>query len=130
MKRGQRKTAIGIVTSDKMRKTITVETERRVMHPRFKKYIRAYTRYKAHDEDDTARQGDQVLIMETRPLSKTKRWRLVEILRRAKGAEVHETEPQAAAPVVDQPAPAPQPQPTQGGEGEAPSGDSQGAAPQ
>jgi small subunit ribosomal protein S17 len=88
VKRGQRKTAIGIVTSDKMNRTITVETERRVQHPRFRKYVRAYTRYKVHDVDNQAREGDKVLIMETRPVSKTKRWRLVEILARAHGADV------------------------------------------
>jgi len=97
VKRGHRKTAVGIVTSDKMDKTITVEAERRVMHPRFKKYIKAYTRYKAHDERNEASEGDQVLIMETRPLSKTKRWRLVEILRRAHGAEVEIANPAEAA---------------------------------
>ena len=87
MKRGHRKTAVGIVTSDKMDKTITVEAERRVLHPHFKKYIRAYTRFKAHDPDNEARAGDEVRIMETRPLSKTKRWRLLEIVRRARGTE-------------------------------------------
>ena len=87
MKRGQRKTAIGIVTSDRMHKTITVEAERRVLHPRFKKYIRGFTRYKVHDAGNEARVGDRVVIMESRPLSKTKRWRLVEILRRARGVE-------------------------------------------
>jgi small subunit ribosomal protein S17 len=87
VKRGQRKTAIGIVKSDKMDKTITVEAERRVLHPRFKKYTRAFTRYKAHDAANEARVGDKVLIMESRPLSKTKRWRLVEVLQRARGAE-------------------------------------------
>jgi len=96
VKRGQRKTAVGIVTSDRMDKTITVETERRVMHPRFKKYMRAYTRFKAHDENNEAREGDQVVIIETRPLSKSKRWRLVEILRRARGAEVRDAEAQEA----------------------------------
>ena len=87
MKRGNRKTAVGVVLSDKMDKTITVESERRVLHPRFRKYVRAHTRYKVHDEKNAARAGDQVLIMETRPLSKTKRWRLVEIVRRAHGAQ-------------------------------------------
>jgi len=87
VKRGERKTAVGIVKSDKMDKTVTVEAERRVLHARYKKYIRGFTRYKVHDPDNQARVGDEVLIMETRPLSKTKRWRLVEILRRARGAE-------------------------------------------
>ena len=87
MNRGQRKTTIGVVKSDKMHKTITVESERRYLHPRFKKVMRAATRYKVHDEANQAHVGDRVRIMETRPLSKTKRWRLVEILRRARGAE-------------------------------------------
>jgi len=85
--RGQRKTVIGLVTGDKMQKTITVEAERRVMHPRFRKYVRATTRYKAHDEGREAHVGDKVRIMEARPLSKTKRWRLIEIVERAKGVE-------------------------------------------
>ncbi|HUT34836.1 MAG TPA: 30S ribosomal protein S17 [Planctomycetota bacterium] len=87
MNRGQRKTVTGVVTGDKMHKTVTVESERRVMHRRFRKYVRATTRYKAHDEGNDAHVGDTVRIMETRPLSKTKRWRLVEIVRRARGAE-------------------------------------------
>jgi len=85
--RGQRKTVVGVVTSDKMQKTITVESERRVMHPRYRKYIRATTRYKVHDERREARVGDTVRIMETRPLSKTKCWRLVEVVGRARGVE-------------------------------------------
>jgi small subunit ribosomal protein S17 len=85
--RGQRKTVVGVVTSDKMQKTITVESERRVMHPRYRKYIRATTRYKVHDERREARLGDTVRIMETRPLSKTKCWRLVEVVGRARGVE-------------------------------------------
>ena len=87
MKRGNRKIAVGVVKGDKMEKTITVEAERRVMHPRFKKYIKAYTRYKVHDEGNEAHVGDKVRIMETRPLSKTKRWRLLEVVRRARGVE-------------------------------------------
>jgi small subunit ribosomal protein S17 len=85
--RGQRKSAIGVVISDKMQKTITVECERRVMHPHFKKYIRATTRYKVHDENEQAHAGDTVRIMETRPLSKTKCWRLLEVVARARGVE-------------------------------------------
>ena len=101
MKRGPRKTVVGTVTSEKMDKTITVEVQRRVQHPRFRKYIRAYTRLKAHDANNEAHEGDTVLIMETRPLSKTKRWRLVEIVRRTHGADIHteappELEPEAA----------------------------------
>ena len=87
MNRGQRKTAIGVVTSGKMQKTITVEAERRVLHPRYKKYVRATTRFKVHDERGEARVGDRVRIMETRPLSKTKRWRLIEVIERPRGAE-------------------------------------------
>lgn len=87
MKRGHRKTVIGRVTSDKMQKTITVESQWRVMHPRFKKYVRATTRYKVHDERGEAHEGDTVRIAETRPLSKTKRWRLVEVVERARGVE-------------------------------------------
>jgi len=85
--RGQPKTVTGVVTSDRMNKTITVEAERRVMHPRFRKYIRAFTRYKVHDERNEARVGDKVKIMEARPLSKTKHWRLVEIVERARGVQ-------------------------------------------
>jgi len=87
VKRGQRKSAVGVVKRDKMDKTITVESERRVMFPRLRKYVSAYTRYKVHDEKNEARVGDKVRIMETRPLSKTKRWRLVEVLERARGGE-------------------------------------------
>ncbi len=87
MNRGHRKTVIGVVTSDKMRKTIAVEIERLVMHPRYKKYVRAVTRLKAHDERGEAHLGDKVRIMETRPLSKTKSWRLVEVIERARGVE-------------------------------------------
>ncbi|MBM4037451.1 MAG: 30S ribosomal protein S17 [Planctomycetes bacterium] len=70
-----------------MQKTITVESERRVMHPRFRKYVRATTRYKVHDEAREAHVGDKVRIMETRPLSKTKRWRLVEVVARSREVE-------------------------------------------
>lgn len=85
--RGQRKSVVGVVTSDKMDKTITVVVERRVLHPHFKKYIRADTKVKAHDENQQARTGDKVRLTETRPLSKTKRWRLVAIVERAAGAD-------------------------------------------
>ena len=118
MKRGHRKTAVGVVTSDKMERTITVEAQRRVLHPRFRKYIRAVTRYKAHDPRNEAREGDQVLIMETRPLSKTKRWRLVEILRRARGPRVEAAEPQEAA-VAEPEAQAPEPQAPEAQDAEA-----------
>jgi len=78
--RGQRKTKVGVVTSDKMDKTITIKVERLIQHPKYKKYIRKYTKIKAHDEKNEARIGDRVEIMETRPLSKTKSWRLCKVL--------------------------------------------------
>ena len=82
--RGYRKTRRGYVTSDKMQKTIVVEVEDRVKHPLYGKVIRRTSKVKAHDEANTAGIGDLVLINETRPLSATKRWRLVEILEKAK----------------------------------------------
>ena len=82
--RGRRKTVIGYVVSDKMEKTIVVELESRVQHPKYGKIIRTTSKVKAHDEDGTAGIGDRVSLMETRPLSATKRWRLVEVLERAK----------------------------------------------
>ena len=82
--RGQRKTRIGYVVSDKMQKTIVVELEDRMRHPKYGKIIRTTKKVKAHDEDSTAGIGDRVALMETRPLSASKRWRLVEILEKAK----------------------------------------------
>jgi small subunit ribosomal protein S17 len=82
--RGRRKTRIGFVVSDKMQKTIVVELEDRRRHPLYGKIIRTTTKVKAHDEHGDAGIGDRVSLMETRPLSATKRWRLVEILERAK----------------------------------------------
>lgn len=83
-KRGLRKTRIGIVVSNKMDKTITVAIERRVAHPIYKKYFKKTTKLMAHDEKRQCAIGDKVKIMETRPLSKRKRWRLVEIVEKAK----------------------------------------------
>jgi small subunit ribosomal protein S17 len=83
-KRGERKTREGLVVSDKMDKTIVVALEDRVKHPRYAKVIRRTSKVKAHDEAGIAGVGDRVLLMETRPLSATKRWRLVEILEKAK----------------------------------------------
>jgi small subunit ribosomal protein S17 len=74
----------GIVTSDKMDKTIVVKTERLVKHPIFHKYVRRHTKYKAHDEKNQCKVGDTVVIIESRPISKDKRWRMVEITQRAK----------------------------------------------
>ena len=82
--RGLRKTREGLVVSDKMAKTIVVSLEDRVKHPRYSKVIRRTKKVKAHDEENTAGPGDRVLLMETRPLSATKRWRLVEILEKAR----------------------------------------------
>ncbi|MFZ0906502.1 MAG: 30S ribosomal protein S17 [Mycobacterium sp.] len=82
--RGQRKTRIGYVVSDKMQKTIVVELEDRMRHPLYGKIIRTTKKVKAHDENSVAGIGDRVSLMETRPLSATKRWRLVAILEKAK----------------------------------------------
>jgi small subunit ribosomal protein S17 len=82
--RGFRKVREGLVVSDKMDKTIVVTVEDRVKHPLYGKVIRRTSKVKAHDEENTAGVGDRVRLMETRPLSATKRWRLVEILEKAK----------------------------------------------
>ena len=82
--RGRRKTVIGYVVSDKMQKTIVVELEDRKSHPLYGKIIRTTKKVKAHDENGDAGIGDRVSLMETRPTSATKRWRLVEVLERAK----------------------------------------------
>ena len=80
---GNRKTVVGKVVSDRMNKTISVRCDRLVKHPLYGKYLRRWTVYKAHDEQNEAREGDTVEIVETRPLSKTKRWRLVQVRQRA-----------------------------------------------
>ena len=82
--RRARKTRIGLVVSDKMQKTVVVAIERRVPHPVYGKMVTRTTRLKAHDEENSAKTGDTVRIMETRPLSKDKRWRVVEIVERAR----------------------------------------------
>jgi small subunit ribosomal protein S17 len=79
-----RKTKTGVVSSDKMEKTITVAVERKVKHPIYGKFVKKTTKFHAHDEKNEAKPGDVVRIMETRPMSKTKRWRLVEIIEKAK----------------------------------------------
>jgi len=81
--RGKRKTLTGVVWSDKMDKTVIVMVNRLVLHPVYKKYIRKKKKVKAHDEKNECRIGDKVLLIETRPLSKGKRWRVKEILGRA-----------------------------------------------
>jgi len=82
--RNNRKTRVGIVVSDKMDKTITVAVEDFVRHSLYGKAVKRTAKFKAHDEENTCRTGDKVRIMETRPLSRDKRWRLVDIVERAK----------------------------------------------
>ena len=81
--RGHRKERVGIVLPSKMTKTIVVEVQRRFSHPRFQKVVTAYRKLYAHDEQSQAKPGDRVRIIETRPLSRLKRWRLAEILERS-----------------------------------------------
>jgi small subunit ribosomal protein S17 len=83
VKRGLRKQRVGTVVSDSMTKTIVVEVERRAPHPLYKKVVKSRNRYVAHDEKEEAKTGDTVRIVETRPLSRTKRWRLLEIIGKA-----------------------------------------------
>ncbi len=80
---GRRKTQIGMVVSDKMDKTIVVQVERLVKHPVYKKYVRRRARYKAHDEGNTCKVGDKVMIEECRPLSREKRWGVRQVIERA-----------------------------------------------
>jgi small subunit ribosomal protein S17 len=82
--RNLRKTRTGIVTSNKMDKTVTVAVERKVKHPIYGKFVKKTTKFHAHDEKNECTVGDVVRIMETRPMSKTKRWRLVEVVEKAK----------------------------------------------
>ncbi len=83
-KRNLRKERIGVVTSDKMEKSIVVAVERKVKHPKYGKFVKKTTKFVAHDENNDCHIGDTVKIMETRPLSKNKNWRLVEVIERAK----------------------------------------------
>lgn len=82
--RNLRKTRVGVVTSNKMEKTITISVERRLRHPIYGKFVKKTNKFMAHDENNDCNIGDTVRIMEMRPLSKNKRWRLVEIIERAK----------------------------------------------
>jgi small subunit ribosomal protein S17 len=84
MERNERKERIGKVVSNRMQKTITVAVDRKVKHPIYGKFVNRTTKFKAHDEENTAGIGDTVRIMETRPISKDKRWRLVEVVEKAK----------------------------------------------
>lgn len=81
--RGRRKVRTGVVTSDKSDKTVTVRVERQLAHPLYGKQVRKIKKYQAHDEDNQYKEGDVVRITETRPLSKTKRWRVLELLERS-----------------------------------------------
>ena len=82
--RGARKSRVGVVVSDKMQKTVVVAIERRFPHPLYGKMVTRTSKFKAHDEENSSKVGDRVRIMETRPLSKDKRWRVVEIVERAR----------------------------------------------
>lgn len=84
MERNLRKTQVGIVTSDKMDKTVVVSIKDRVKHPLYSKIVNRTVKIKAHDENNECGIGDKVLVMETRPMSKDKRWRVVEIIEKAK----------------------------------------------
>jgi small subunit ribosomal protein S17 len=84
MERGNRKIRVGVVVSDKMEKTAVIAVERLVKHPVYKKFIKRTSKFKAHDSQNECQIGDLVKIMETRPLSKTKRWRVVEVLEKVK----------------------------------------------
>src|SRR5437867_6887149 len=97
-KRQQRRTPVGVVTSDKMNKTRRVEIPRLVKHQRYGKYIRRRTICHVHDENNESRQGDTVEIMESRPYSRTKHWRLVRVVSKAPGTAT--TEPQPATTVA------------------------------
>ena len=84
MERNLRKTKLGVVSSNRMDKTITVSVERKVKHPLYGKFVKKSTKFHAHDEKNECSIGDMVKIMESRPLSKTKRWRLVEVVEKVK----------------------------------------------
>lgn len=84
--RGRRRVEVGVVTSDKMDKTAVITIDRATQHPLYKKVVRKSKKYLAHDEDDTCRVGDRVKIVEDRPRSRRKRWRVVEVIERAPGS--------------------------------------------
>jgi small subunit ribosomal protein S17 len=83
-KRNLRKERVGVITSDKMDKTVVVSVQRRVKHPKYGKFVKFTKKFHAHDDKNDCHTGDTVRIMETRPLSKTKKWRVVEVIERAK----------------------------------------------
>lgn len=82
--RKNKKKLIGVVVSDKMDKTIVVKVERNKIHPKYKKVVKTFKKYYAHDENNDAKEGDKVVIMESRPLSKLKRWVMIKVIERAK----------------------------------------------
>lgn len=82
-RRRQRKVRTGVVVSDKMEKTVVVEVTRKVMHPAYKKFVRRRKRFMAHDAENTCRVGDEVMIVETRPLSRKKNWRVRKVVKKA-----------------------------------------------
>ena len=94
-KRGRPKSRIGVVTSNKMTKTVVVQVERRMKHGRYGKYLTEKNKYKAHDEEQACKIGDQVRITETRPLSKLKRWQLADVVQRAALVPQQQTKPEA-----------------------------------
>jgi small subunit ribosomal protein S17 len=89
--RGLRKERNGVVISDRMQKTVVVSLERTVMHPKYKKFLRRRTKVKAHDESNQCHVGDRVLIVECRPLSRDKRWRVSKVLERARTVDAQST---------------------------------------
>jgi small subunit ribosomal protein S17 len=91
-RRGLQKERSGVVVGDRMQKTVVVVVERNVMHPKYKKYLRRRTKVKAHDESNQCRIGDRVIIVESRPLSRDKRWRVSKIVERAKTTELEPVE--------------------------------------
>ena len=98
IQRRRRKERKGVVVSDRMQKAVIVSVERTVMHPKYKKYLRLRTKVKAHDEKNECRVGDRVLIMECRPMSREKRWRVSRILERAVVTEKEESSAQDSLP--------------------------------
>lgn len=84
MDRNRRKVRVGKVVSDRMDKTVVVEIDRLIKHPVYKRYVKRTKKYSVHDEENTCRVGDTIRFMETRPLSRSKRWRLVEVVERAR----------------------------------------------
>lgn len=100
--RKQKKRVLGVVTSDRMDKTITVKTSRLILHPRFHKYIKRETIFKAHDEKNEARKGDVVEIIQSRPLSKTKFWKLARIVKRTEGLPEEEESAAFVSPELEE----------------------------